>query len=214
MISAPDPSAASMTTVTRARPLISRFRRGKLPTCGRSPGGNSLSRSPSAPDTFIQQSIGGGIDDAQAVAQHTDGGATGVERGSVRDGVQAARHPAHHDDPGRGGVPRDPATRLFAVRRMVPTADDGHRGPLEQREIASRRTAPAGDPECGEGSREIPDPSPSKARPPARSTSSSTRRPASTDVAFTAEAAGLDMPGTVHKNANGAERAPVGCGRP
>ena len=48
VISAPEPTAASTTTVTRARPLMSRFRRGKLPAWGRSPGGNSVSSSPSA----------------------------------------------------------------------------------------------------------------------------------------------------------------------
>ena len=47
VISAPDPTAASTTTVTRQRPLMSRLRRGKLPTRGRSPGGNSLSSRPS-----------------------------------------------------------------------------------------------------------------------------------------------------------------------
>src|ERR1043166_9133878 len=45
--SAPEVRAASTTTTTRESPLMRRFRRGKLPAVGRSPGGNSVRRSPS-----------------------------------------------------------------------------------------------------------------------------------------------------------------------
>src|SRR2546426_10599810 len=48
VISAPDPGAASITTVTPASPEMRRLRLGKAPAWGRSPGGSSVTRQPRA----------------------------------------------------------------------------------------------------------------------------------------------------------------------
>ena len=45
---APEVGAASITTVTPARPEIRRLRRGNVWACGRSPGGSSVTRHPAA----------------------------------------------------------------------------------------------------------------------------------------------------------------------
>ena len=136
VMSAPDPTAASTTTVTRARPLIRRFRRGKLPAVRLLPGGNSLSSSPRSATRSIEPRIRRWIDDAQPVAEHPDRGAAGVERGIVRDGVEA-RAPYRSRPPGRQRPrPRRPPGYFGAVARVVPAAHDRHGRPLEQREIA------------------------------------------------------------------------------
>src|SRR5690348_17464599 len=48
VMSAPDVTRASTTTVASAKPEINLLRRGNAPTCGRSPGGCSVIRQPRA----------------------------------------------------------------------------------------------------------------------------------------------------------------------
>ena len=195
VMSVPDPAAASTTTVTRASPLMRRFRRWKLPAVGRSPGGNSVSRSPSLAHPLVQDAVRGGIDDAEAVPQHADRLAARVERREVGHGVEAARHAADHAQPRVQPRPAPPAGRRRRRRR----SDSGSRRPPPPAGRAVRgaraRTAPPAARECpsqdGRGRRHRPG---RDSMPPCASTSRSTRSPCATDVALMARGAGDGNP--------------------
>src|ERR1043166_3135375 len=129
VIRAPDPGAASTTTVTPASPEIRRFRLGEAPARGGSPGGRAASREPPPAHALVQCAIRGRVDDAEPVSEDADGGPARLERGGVRDRVDAARHTAHDHHSGARPAGGEMARRFAAIRRVVAATDDSSRGP-------------------------------------------------------------------------------------
>ena len=210
VIRAPEPAAASTTSVTRARPLMSRFRRGKLPAWGRSPGGNSLRSRPWQHHPLVELPVGGGIDDTQSVPEHADRRAARIKRRGVGDGVEASRHPAHDHEPCPRGQRRHLPGDRFAVRGVVSAPDHRERRTVEQAQVAEREEDGRRVRDGAEGRREfrVIGHQDSCADPFRRLALS--WRPVASGVALMAVAQAWVIPGRAHKNANGAEWAPSG----
>src|SRR2546426_6170819 len=83
----------------------------------------------------VQRAIGGGIDHAEAIAEHPHRYAAGIERRGVRDRIDAARHPAHdHRTLRHRG--REDAGRFRDVRRVVAPPDEANAAPREKKHVA------------------------------------------------------------------------------
>ena len=98
-MSAPEPTAASTTTVTRANPLMRRFRCGKAPGVGPFAGREFAEQQSAGGDAVVQRRLAAGIDDAEPVAEHADGASAGIESAGVRRRIESRGHAAHNDDP-------------------------------------------------------------------------------------------------------------------
>ena len=93
VISEPDRSAASITTTPRARPEISRLRRGKWRGSGAMPSGISETSAPSRFDLVIEALVLGRIDDVDAAGDDCHrAGVDGALVGGVIDPARQARN--------------------------------------------------------------------------------------------------------------------------
>ena len=187
---------------------MSRLRRWKLPAVGRSPGAKLGEQQPFAPHPLVEDAVGRRIDDAEAVPEDADRGGAEIERREVRHGIEPARHAADDGQPGlRRGLDHE-AAGVRAVGRMVPAADDGHRGPFEQIE------PPEGEEDAGRlgNGREdggiVRVAGEEAAAAVAFDLSRECVRPCATEVPLMAVAQAVEIPGREHKNSNGAARAP------
>ena len=86
-----------------------------------------------------------------SVAENADGVAAVIERARVRMRVDAPRHAADHDRARGDGRIDHGTTGMHAVVGVVPAADDGHRPPRREREVAkgeeqARRVGNLGEP--------------------------------------------------------------------
>jgi hypothetical protein len=87
-------------------------------------------------DSLVEHSIGRGVDDAETIAQDTDGTSTRFERGAVSHCVEAPGHAAHHHEPGLRGYGRDPPGHFHAVAGGAAAPHDGNRLAGSQGQLA------------------------------------------------------------------------------
>src|SRR2546425_3543887 len=65
VINAPEPGAASITTVTPASPEMRRLRRGEAPAGGRPPRGGAVARQPPGPQPPVKNPVTAGENNPQ-----------------------------------------------------------------------------------------------------------------------------------------------------
>ena len=140
VISAPERSRASTTTVARASPAMIRFRAGKRHGAGSTPGSYSDTTSPPAA-TIAPRELGvrRRVVAVDAAAEHRDGRPARRERAAVRLAVDAARQAADDDGAGgRGLASRGAArpTRPYPEQARAPTIGDGRTVEELERRVA------------------------------------------------------------------------------
>ena len=101
VISVPEDSPASTTTVIRPSAAISRLRAGKLQRYGRWPGRQLGDDQPALGDLAVQVAVRARVDDVGASREHRDRRAADAERATVGGPVDAKRQAADRRDPRR-----------------------------------------------------------------------------------------------------------------
>ena len=130
VISDPDRSPPSTTTVSDASPAMIRLRTGKHHRRGANPGGSSDTTPPGLRQALVQPTLARGVRDVDPAPQHRDRRPARVERPLVHGGVDAERHPADDRHPSRPEPPPERPSHLAPVLRAPPGPDDRHRRPL------------------------------------------------------------------------------------
>ena len=130
VVSDPERSVASTTTVAAASPAMRRLRATKHQRYGVKPGGSSETTAPRSDQLAVQAAARGRVRDVGAAREHGDGPRRprrlgGRERADVRGGVDAEREAGDHGDARGGERAPEPAGDLDAVRRPAARADDG-----------------------------------------------------------------------------------------
>ena len=145
VISEPDCSAASTTSVPRDRPAMMRLRLGKFWLSGGVPSGNSLTIRPACRDAVRQVAVPGRVDAVQPGADHRHRGRAGAgrRRASSAPSCAAPSMPsARPDTTVHAGLAeaRGANARAFgsALRRRIAAADHGDAA-AELRQVERRR---------------------------------------------------------------------------
>ncbi len=143
VISDPDPSAASTTTVASHRPAMIRLRAGKLHRNGRWPGGSSDMSTPLTAMRSWSAGVRPRVDDVGPAPEDRDGRAPPLQRTDMRAGVDPERQAAHDGDT-RGREAAAQLTRhLDRVRGGLPASDERDRGAAGEHRKCRVRCRPA-----------------------------------------------------------------------
>ena len=104
VISEPERSRASTTTVIAPSAAMIRLRAGKVHRRGRVPGGSSPITGPLSTISLVEPRTARRVGDVHPVAENSDGQAAGLQAPRMRARVDAHRHAADHRQPGRGDL--------------------------------------------------------------------------------------------------------------
>ena len=157
VMSEPDRTAASTTSVPRARPAMMRFLIGKFSGSAVVPIANSLTTSPFGGDPPREGAVACRIDDVEPRADHRDRAGAAGERALVRRGVDAERQPRDDDPAGLAQMRSEGARVLEPLRCRVAAADDRDHRRLQAARCGRAHRAAAADRRCRAGLRDSAD---------------------------------------------------------